>query len=154
MIDTYKDNAIEIFSEYPFRVSYEEKRAVDTGGVFRDMLSAFWDCVYVKHFDGETLLVPSTHTNKGLIDITYESRILQLRPEDQLTLRTISKAFRLLPETVLLISECDTVAIPHDGVFNNVDNLYTWSVEGNNITINSTSSRNTDTGSCTIPNLL
>ena len=45
--------------QYPFRVKYEGERAVDTGGVARDMFSAFFDEVYNKMFDGASLLVPA-----------------------------------------------------------------------------------------------
>ena len=44
---TYQENAVEILSEFPFRIRYEGEQAVDTGGVSRDMFSAFWDKAYV-----------------------------------------------------------------------------------------------------------
>lgn len=47
--------------EFPFRIAYEGEKACDTGGVCRDMFSAFWPKAYLHHFDGERLLVPSTH---------------------------------------------------------------------------------------------
>ena len=39
---------------------------MDTGGVSRDMFSAFWKEAYVLHFDGETLLVPAVHPNSDV----------------------------------------------------------------------------------------
>ena len=39
---------------------------IATGGVSRDIFSAFWDKAYLKHFDGETLLVPAVHPNTEL----------------------------------------------------------------------------------------
>lgn len=78
---------------------------------------------------------------QALIDITFEGRTLQLR-QDQLTINAISRAFRLIPETVLLISERGTVAIPDDGVFSDVDEMYTWTVEGDKVTTHSSSGRN------------
>ena len=66
VMDTYKDNRIEILSEFPFRIKYEKEKAVDTGGVSRDMFSAFWEEAYLKNFDGETLLVPAVHPNTQL----------------------------------------------------------------------------------------
>ena len=37
---------------------YLDELVMDTGGVARDMLSMFWESVYVKMFDGGTLLIP------------------------------------------------------------------------------------------------
>jgi hypothetical protein len=75
-----------------------------------------------------------------LVDISYDGRTLQLRG-DQLTLNTIANAFRLVVETVLLVSERGTVAVPQDGLFNDVDEMYAWTVEGDKITTNSASIR-------------
>ena len=50
-------NLYDILKEFPFRIRYEDERAVDTGGVCRDMFSAFWEEAHRKHFDGEKLLV-------------------------------------------------------------------------------------------------
>lgn len=47
-----------------------------------------------------------------LVNVSFEGRTLQLR-DDQLTLETISKAFRLVPATVLLVSERGTIAVAH-----------------------------------------
>lgn len=59
VLETYQDNLCDILQEYPFRIRFENERAFDTGGVCRDMYSFFWDKVYLEHFDGERLLVPS-----------------------------------------------------------------------------------------------
>ena len=56
-----------ILQEFPFRISYEDERAIDTGGVARDFFCAFWEVALVKHFDGSNLLVPSSHAQ---IDIS------------------------------------------------------------------------------------
>lgn len=40
----------DILEEYPFRVQYENELAVDTGGVCRDLFSAFWEEAYLKSF--------------------------------------------------------------------------------------------------------
>lgn len=59
VIGTYDDDLCEVLSEYPFKVVFQgEEQAVDTGGVCRDMFSCFWEAAYLKHFDGERLLVP------------------------------------------------------------------------------------------------
>ena len=48
VIALYKDKAKEIFMENPFRIRYKESQAVDTGGVARDLFSAFWDIAYLR----------------------------------------------------------------------------------------------------------
>ena len=54
----------------------------------------------------------------------------------QLTTTNIARAFRLIPDTIILVSERDTVALPQDGVFHDVDDCYTWIVEGEKATTN------------------
>ena len=66
VIATYHDNTDDVLCEFPFRIRYEEEMAIDTGGVCRDMYSAFWNEAYLKHFDGESLLVPAIHRNSEL----------------------------------------------------------------------------------------
>ena len=64
-----------------------------------------------------------------LITIKYDGRTLQLRPE-QLTVRYIAKAFRLIEETIILVSDRGTVAIPEDGIFRDLDMYEQWTVQG------------------------
>ena len=61
VIDLFSDDAI--LKEYPLYIKFEGEIAVDSGGVQRDMLSAFWEEVYVHFFDGSSLLVPTVHSN-------------------------------------------------------------------------------------------
>ena len=55
-----------IMCEYPLRISFVGEQAVDTGGVLQDMLSAFWEEAYLKHFDGAGLLTPIIHAQIDL----------------------------------------------------------------------------------------
>ena len=48
----------EIMRVYPLRISFRGELAIDTGGVFREMISAFWEVAYSQICDGDTLLVP------------------------------------------------------------------------------------------------
>lgn len=48
VIDLYKDKRKEIFMEYPLRIKFVGEKAVDTGGVCRDMFSAFLEKAYEK----------------------------------------------------------------------------------------------------------
>ena len=60
------------------------------------------------------------------IGLSYGGRTLQMRPS-QLTTVNIARAFRLIPDTIILVSEWDSVALPQDGIFHDVDE---WTVEG------------------------
>ena len=71
----------------------------------------------------------------ALVDLSYGGRTLQMRPS-QLTTTSIARVFRLIPDMIILVSERDTVALPEDGVFHDVDECYTWLVEGKKATTN------------------
>lgn len=47
-----------IMQEYPFWIKFKGEKAVDCGGVSRDMLSGFWEVAYQTIFDGGSLLTP------------------------------------------------------------------------------------------------
>ena len=61
VIDLYTKSTATIIQEFPFRVTFTGEKAVDTGGVCRDMFSAFWDDAYLKSFDGGIVLTPAMH---------------------------------------------------------------------------------------------
>ena len=54
----YREHKEELFGEFPLRIKYRFENAVDTGGVCRDMFSAFWEEAYIE-FEGEWLVIPS-----------------------------------------------------------------------------------------------
>ena len=56
-----------------------------------------------------------------------------MRPS-QLTTTNIARAFRLIPDTIILVSDRGKVALPTDGVFDDVDKCFTWTVEGDKAT--------------------
>ena len=58
VIDLYSNKLETILSKFPFQVGFKRERAVDTDGVTHNMLSAFFEETYTKHFDGVALLVP------------------------------------------------------------------------------------------------
>jgi len=43
-------------AEYPSRVMFPGEAAFDSGGVCRDMFSAYWEVSYKKFFDGNCVL--------------------------------------------------------------------------------------------------
>ena len=47
--------------EYPFCVQFEGEKAVDCGGVARNMFSGFWEEAAKRVFDGSNLLIPAIH---------------------------------------------------------------------------------------------
>ena len=60
VIELYNSNT-SIVKEFPMHVKFDGERAIDAGGVARDMLSMFWEKTYMKIFDGGALLIPAVH---------------------------------------------------------------------------------------------
>ncbi len=61
VVTLYKNQGSEVLQYYPFRVQFLGERAIDIGGVARDMFSAFFEMAYKKLFDGCSLLSPVVH---------------------------------------------------------------------------------------------
>ena len=61
VVALYAHNKEEILQEFPFHVSFKGERAVDLGGVARDMFSALFEAAYEHLFDGGSLLYPIVH---------------------------------------------------------------------------------------------
>ena len=66
VVKLYSENNGVVTLEYPFHVQFHNEKAVDVGGVTRDMFSAFFDEVYVHLFDGSTSLHPAIHPSVDL----------------------------------------------------------------------------------------
>ena len=62
----YREKREQIMGEYPFRVRFMNEKAIDVGGVSRDMFAAFYEQAYLKVFDGNNLLTPSIHPHLNL----------------------------------------------------------------------------------------
>ena len=66
------DDVISLFQSenildyYPLRISFVDERAIDCGGVCRDMISGFWEEAYHRHFDGSSLLAPVIHAQSNM----------------------------------------------------------------------------------------
>ena len=54
----YRTERKRILQEHPFRIQFQGERAIDFGGVAREMFSIFYECVYQNLFDGSALLSP------------------------------------------------------------------------------------------------
>ena len=61
VIKLYQIKQSTLEAEFPFNISFIGERAVDTGGVSRDMFSAFFNECYKRFFDGGMLLTPIIH---------------------------------------------------------------------------------------------
>ena len=61
VMSMYQMHLKDFETEYPFCVRFSGEKAIDTGGVARDMFSAFFEDCYVKLFDGGSLLCPVVH---------------------------------------------------------------------------------------------
>ena len=68
------------------------------------------------------------------VKIRHEDRELQFRPED-ITVKSLSRIFHLIPETIILISEEGIVSIPDDHGKFEVDDLLDYKVEGDLSTV-------------------
>ena len=53
--------------EFPLHIKYDTEIAYDTGGVLIDMLSAFWEVVYLKLFDDGLVLTPLLHAQVDMM---------------------------------------------------------------------------------------
>jgi len=61
------ESVLELFTNpetantFPLRIKFDDENAIDGGGVYRDMLSGFWEEAYCHLFDGGCLLTPVFH---------------------------------------------------------------------------------------------
>lgn len=76
VVDMFRDNAVDILKEYPLRIRYDGEQAIDTGGVCRDMFSAFWSDVYLRHCDGERLFILANNPNTDCKNLPLLGTIL------------------------------------------------------------------------------
>ena len=66
------DDVMELFCnenalrEFPLRISFQVEMAFDSGGVSRDMFSAFWETAYCRFFEGACLLTPNLHATTDM----------------------------------------------------------------------------------------
>ena len=76
VIKIYSKNKEQILGEYSFCVRFDGEKAVDTGGVCRDMYSSFWESAFIRHFDGESLLIPAVNPNTDMAILPLLGTIL------------------------------------------------------------------------------
>ena len=66
VLNLYSTSVNSILQESPFRVKFSDEKAIDVGGVSRDMLSGFWEEAYLRSFDGGSVLTPAMHSGLDL----------------------------------------------------------------------------------------
>ncbi len=76
VMEVYTDTVAEVLDEYPLRFKFDGERGFDAGGVCRELFSCFWKMSYLKHFDGETLLVPSIFPGMKSCEMTTLGTIM------------------------------------------------------------------------------
>ena len=76
VITLYQENQAKVFKEYPFRMKFVSKKAIDAGGVSRDMFSAFFEEMYKVYFDGANLLSPIVHPGMDVSVISIIGAII------------------------------------------------------------------------------
>jgi len=69
----YGNNLLILAEECPLQIMHIGEKAL---GVSRDKYSAFWEIAYVKHFDGERLLVPAVNSTTDLTILPLLGAIL------------------------------------------------------------------------------
>ena len=74
VISLFEKKGIE--DEFPLCITFKGERGVDIGGVYRDMLSVFWQEAYEKIFDGGCLLTPVVHPETDLSSLPVMGKIL------------------------------------------------------------------------------
>ena len=74
VVDMYREG--EIVGECPINIKFAGEKAVDDGGVHRDMFSAFWEKAYTSLFEGSTLLTPMIHPQTDMTVLPIIGRVL------------------------------------------------------------------------------
>ena len=66
----------KVLEEFPLRIEFKNEPAFDSGGVCRDLFSAFWEDVYMRYFDGSSLLSPMVHANINMESLPKLGKVL------------------------------------------------------------------------------
>ena len=56
----------EFLGELPVKIHFSDERALDGGGVCRDMFSADWEEALKKFFDGQNVMIPVIHPDTDM----------------------------------------------------------------------------------------
>ena len=66
----------DVLKHYPLRIHFIGEKAIDAGGVCRDMLEEFWQAAFLQYFEGSNLLVPSVHAQTDMAALRIIGTVL------------------------------------------------------------------------------
>jgi len=103
----------ETANSFPLRIKFADENAINGGGVYRDMLSGFWEEAYCHLFDGGSLLTPMLHPQMDMTVFPTLGKIIShgYLFSGVLPLRIV------LPTLVLLLFGNTMVQKIHDDVY-------------------------------------
>jgi len=76
VVNLYGKEAVHLLGESPLRLEYHNERALDTGGVKRDVFSAFWEEAVVKLFDGGSAVIPVVTPHSEMMTYSIAGTVL------------------------------------------------------------------------------
>ncbi len=76
VVNLYRKESASILAETPLQVEYEGERAMDTGGVMRDVFPAFWEDAIRKLFDGGTAVIPAITPHSEMVVFSIIGTVL------------------------------------------------------------------------------
>ncbi len=76
VVNLYRREAASILGETPLQVEYKGERAMDTGGVLRDVFSAFWEDAIPKLFDGGSAVIPAITPHSEMVVFSIIGTVL------------------------------------------------------------------------------
>ena len=114
IVNLYRKEAANLLAMSPVQLEYEGERALDTGGVMRDVFSAFWEEAIPRLFDGGSAVIPALtpHSEMILYSIVgtvlshgfLEAGFLPLRVAFPVIACAIKGPLTEIPDTLLLDS--------------------------------------------------
>ena len=126
-VKLYKCKFDKIIQEFPFRIAFENEDAVDTGGVARDMFSAFWELSYVQDMDGGSTYVPMVHPHTDIHHYNVLGSILShgfmacgflpIRLSFPVIAYTLLGCKVTIPDSIIIESFIDFVSVYENTVF-------------------------------------
>ena len=119
VITLYKNKQEQILQEYPFRIRFQGERAVDLGGVARDMFSAFYEKAYEKLFDGSSLLCPVLHPETVISHAYMVTGILPVRIAFPCLAHSLLGTSETVPESAIVEAFQDSLSTHDSNIFKN-----------------------------------
>ena len=126
-IELYKCKLRDIIQEFPFRIAFANEKAVDTGGVARDMFSSYWELSYVHDMDGGSTFIPVVHPHTDIPHYEVLGSILShgfmacgflpIRLSFPVIAHTLLGCDVAIPDSIIVESFVDFVSVYESTVF-------------------------------------